>query len=193
MVAFPCVVGEPPAIPDSPRDDDTPPAGTDFSVYKRIRQAAESIEERVRQALIPPGSAIATLRFLVVDDEPDAAEALAAVIELLGCSVLTCYDGESALTAAAKFEPHVCLLDLKMPEMNGLELANRLKEMFTDKPQLLIAVTAFGDPHTKALAVLSGFHHLMVKPVDVPSLIEAVTELWKVADKEGRKTDPPQA
>jgi CheY-like chemotaxis protein len=158
-----------------------------------MRQAARSIEDRVRRVLTPPGSAIATLRFLVVDDHPDAADALAAVLDLLGCSVRTCYDGRTALTAAAEFDPQVCLLDLKMPGMDGLELAARLKAQLAGRPLVLIAVTALGDAATKSRAVLSGFHHHMIKPVDVPTLIDAITRLWDVVNEQAGNPNPPPA
>src|SRR5688572_26677494 len=87
---------EPPTLPDDSESDPT----TGSSAQNRIRQTARSIEDRIRRVLTPPGSAIATLRFLVVDDHPDAAEALAAVMELLGCSVRTCYDGPSAMVVS---------------------------------------------------------------------------------------------
>jgi CheY-like chemotaxis protein len=193
MVGFPYAVGEITAGETPSRDDEKPASEPDNSPYKRIRQTADLIQDRVRSALVPPGSSIGTLRFLIVDDERDAAESLAAVIELLGCSVRTCFSGHSALLDAGEFEPHVCLLDLSMPGMDGLELASRLREMFADKPLLLIAVTAFGDTETKALAVLSGFHHFIVKPVNVPSLIEAIAQLWNVVKEEGKDSSPPPA
>jgi CheY-like chemotaxis protein len=148
------------------------------SALHRIRATARSIEDRVRRALTPPGSKVATLRFLVVDDHPDAADALAAVLELLGCSVRTCYDGFAALEIADEFEPQVCLLDLRMPRMDGLELAARLKNRLGDRPLLLIATTALADEPTRSRTALSGFHAHMVKPIDVSSLVDEVNRLW---------------
>src|SRR5262245_52599232 len=93
----------------------------------RVKEIARGIEGRVRHALNPSRAPLKQLRILVVDDHPDAADSLAAVLELLGCPVRACYDGPSALGVAAEFEPNVCLLDLMMPTMDGLELAEHLK------------------------------------------------------------------
>jgi two-component system, OmpR family, response regulator len=119
----------------------------------------------------------------VVDDHPDAADSLAAVLELIGCRVRTCYDGQAALQAAAEFEPHVCLLDLMMPAMDGLELAKRLKARAGSRPLLLIATTALGDWEAKSKTALAGFHHHLTKPIDIPALVEAITRLASVMDR----------
>jgi CheY-like chemotaxis protein len=163
----------------SERCEDTPESvdSGKFS-FDRIRTTARSLEDRVRRALIPPGSRIGTLRFLVVDDHPDAADALAAVLELLGCPVRTCYDGFSALTIAEEFDPEVCLLDLRMPGMDGLELGARLKSLAGNKPLLLVATTALADEATRSRTSLTGFHAHLSKPVDVTVLVEELSRLW---------------
>lgn len=159
--------------------------------FDRIRTTARSIEDRVRRALIPPGSRVGTLRFLVVDDHPDAADALAAVLELLGCPVRTCYDGFSALAVAEEFDPQVCLLDLRMPGMDGLELGARLKSQTADKPLLLVATTALADEATRSRTSLSGFHAHLSKPVDVTNLVEELSRLWDRISAERSSRDQP--
>jgi CheY-like chemotaxis protein len=172
------------ASADPVRDDSSCPGNpeaseSDQSALSRIRSTARSIEDRVRRALSPPGFNLAGLRFLIVDDHPDAADALAAVMELLGCPVRACYDGWTALRAAESFDPHVCLLDLKMPGMDGLELGARLKSLAGGKPMLLIATTALGDQSTRGLTAMTGFHSHLVKPVDVAKLVDQVAQLWQ--------------
>src|SRR5262245_28281783 len=73
----------------------------------RVKAIARSIEDRVRHALKPADAEVIPLRVLVVDDHPDAADSLAAVLELLGCPVRACYDGTTALAVAKDFQPHV--------------------------------------------------------------------------------------
>lgn len=157
--------------------ENSEPGGRGYAI-DRIRSTARSIEDRVRRALTPPGSKVAQLRFLVVDDHPDAADALAAVMELLGCAVHTCYDGFSALLVADEFDPDVCLLDLRMPRMDGLELAARLKARAAGRPLLLVATTALGDEATRSRTAMSGFHAHLTKPVDVTNLVEQISQLW---------------
>src|SRR5262245_7984242 len=105
------IAGHTPSVPES---------------HEPMRQAGPSFGDRVRRVLVPEGSPIATLRFLVVDDHPDSADSLAAVLEMLGWPVRTCYEGASALQIAAQFDPQVCLLDLKMPGIDGFQLASHL-------------------------------------------------------------------
>ena len=158
--------------PDSESDMVPDPAA-----LARLRQAATKIVERVRQTLTPPG--FVPLRVLVVDDHPDAAESLAVVLEMLGCPARSCHDGMSALAAAEEFQPQVCLLDLVMPVMDGLELASRLKSWATGRPMLVVATTALGDAETRARASLAGFHDYLVKPVSVPDLIDVLARMGK--------------
>jgi two-component system, OmpR family, response regulator len=143
----------------------------------RVKEIARGIEGRVRRVLNPTDAPLTQLRILVVDDHPDSADSLAAVLELLGCPVRSCYDGASALIAAAEFEPHVCLLDLMMPTMDGLELAGHLKARAGSRPLLLIATTALGDWEARTRTALAGFHHHLTKPINIQAMVEAITRL----------------
>jgi len=173
--------------------DATPDTDTDTGsvLLDRVKTLARSIEDRVRRALTPPAAEVKPLRVLVVDDHPDAADALAAVMELLGCPVRACYDGPSALAAAAEFSPQVCLLDLLMPGMDGLELAARLKERAGASPLLLVATTALGDWETRTRTALAGFHYHLTKPVDISTMIDAITRLGEVVDHRTAGPDGP--
>ena len=160
-------------------DRPAPTAGILASALSRIRQTAHQIEDRVRCLLLSDSRSVAELRVLVVDDHPDAADSLAAVLELVGCMVYACYDGWSALRAAELFGPHVCLLDLVMPDLGGLEVAARLRASAGDRPLLLIATTALGDEHTRARASIAGFDAHMVKPIDAQALLATISRLWE--------------
>lgn len=176
-----------------PDDPDTATSGSDSHtiLLDRVKEVARGIEGRVRHVLNPRDVSITKLRVLVVDDHPDAADSLAAVLELLGCPVRACYDGPSALAAAATFEPHVCLLDLVMPQMDGLELAAHLKARAGSKPLLLIATTALGDWEARTKTALAGFHHHLTKPVNIQSLVEAITRLGEAVDPHHPDSDSP--
>jgi CheY-like chemotaxis protein len=162
-----------------PEEPATATSGSDSHtiLLDRVKEVARGIEGRVRHVLNPKDVSITKLRVLVVDDHPDAADSLAAVLDLLGCPVRACYDGHSALAVAAAFEPHVCLLDLVMPQMDGLELAAHLKARAGSQPLLLIATTALGDWEARTKTALAGFHHHLTKPVNIQSLVEAITRL----------------
>lgn len=111
----------------------------------------------------------------MVDDHPDTAESLAAILELMDCPVQIALDGYNALAIAEEFKPQVCLLDLKMPGMDGLELAARLKALAAGQPLLLVAATALGDEETRVLTKRVGFWAHLVKPVDASTLIDTIT------------------
>jgi two-component system, OmpR family, response regulator len=150
------------------------------SVLLRVRQTANSIADRVRHAMLPADIEFTPLRVLVVDDHPDAADTLAAVLEMLDCPARTCYDGMTALAVAADFQPQVCLLDLMMPKMDGLELASRLREQADGRPLMLVATTAFGDIEIRTQTATAGFHYHLLKPIDTMTLIETLAHLGKI-------------
>jgi CheY-like chemotaxis protein len=113
-----------------------------------------------------------TCRVLCVDDNRDAASSLAYLLEVVGYDTRACFDGPSALTAAAEFRPHVCLLDINMPEMDGYELARRLRGLL-DRP-LLMAVTAVTGAEFEQRATEAGFDRWFAKPADPMELIAAL-------------------
>ena len=122
------------------------------------------------------GNAPIGLRVLCVDDSRDSADSLGMLLELLGCEVETCYCGQAALVLASEFRPHACLLDLKMPEMDGFELAKRLRESAKGRPLLIIAVTAFGSRETRMKCVKHGFNLHLTKPVNVAILKDVLRD-----------------
>lgn len=156
----------------------------------RLRQTARTITDRVRHAMLPAEAEFRPLRVLVVDDHPDAADALVAVLDLLDCPGRACRDGRTALATAIEFQPQVCLLDLVMPKMDGVELAGRLREQAGGRPLILIATTALGDLEARTQTALAGFHDHLVKPVDTATLIATLARVSKIL---GPNPDPPKS
>src|SRR5688572_11268264 len=81
-------------------------------------------------------------RVIVVDDNVDIAEWLADELSLLGYEVQIAHDGPRALELATAFEPDLMLVDIALPEMNGWEIARRLRKLELPKPPHLIAISA---------------------------------------------------
>ncbi len=108
-------------------------------------------------------------RVLVVDDNVDAAESLAQLLEIWGCHVRVAFDGPTAIQAAIADEPSVVLLDIGLPGMDGYEVARRLREQEGLRNTLLVAVTGYSqqDRHYDGKARLD--HHL-TKPIS-PELL----------------------
>ena len=116
-------------------------------------------------------------RILVVDDNRDAAESLAALLGLLGAQATVAFSGPDALGKAEHFQPSVAILDIGMPGMDGCELARRLRA----HPQLhaigLIALTGWGQPDDRLRIARAGFDHHLLKPVEVEELAMALQKL----------------
>lgn len=110
------------------------------------------------------------LRVLCVDDNHDAADTLAAVLDLMGCDARACYDGETALDVVEDFHPDVCLLDLMMPGMDGIQLASRLRDGARSRPLILAAATALGSIVERTLTAVAGFHFHLVKPIGTEAI-----------------------
>jgi two-component system OmpR family response regulator len=159
------------------------PSSVGSSTLPRDANAfVRSASFHIRQTLAP-STEVSALRIMVVDDYPDSADSLAEVLKCLGHLVQVCYDGATALTIATHFRPHVCLLDLSMPGMDGLELAARLKTDTGSGPQFLIATTAFGDLEMRTFTAIAGFHYHFTKPVDISALVEVITKLGELFGK----------
>lgn len=115
------------------------------------------------------------LKVLCVDDNVDAAQTTGDLLGLAGCDVRVCADGPAALAAAAEFGPDVCVIDLTMPGMTGVELANRLRDRAGDRPVRCIALTGLWDIESQHRTHNAGFEAHLVKPVDPNRLVSAVT------------------
>jgi PAS domain S-box-containing protein len=114
-------------------------------------------------------------RVMIIDDNRDAADSLSLLLQLEDHATLTAYSGEDALSLVASFDPQFVLLDIGLPEMNGYEVARRLKTLV---PQArLIAVTGYGLAGDKQRSADSGFEAHLVKPVDLSDIRAAFATL----------------
>jgi PAS domain S-box-containing protein len=107
------------------------------------------------------------LRILVVDDNVDGAEMLAAALAMKGHETRVAHDGPDALTVAGELHPHIAFLDIGLPVMDGYELAAQFRERSQLQETCLIALTGYGQESDRDRTALAGFHHHLVKPVDL--------------------------
>jgi PAS domain S-box-containing protein len=126
-------------------------------------------------AVAPPPAAASTAaptrrRVLVVDDNLDAAESLAMLLELGGHETRMAHDGEEAIAAAAAFRPDVVLLDIGLPKLSGHEAARRIRAEPWGRSLLLVALTGWGQAPDRRKSDEAGFDHHLVKPVDAERL-----------------------
>jgi two-component system CheB/CheR fusion protein len=110
---------------------------------------------------------------LVVDDNLDAAETLAMLLEMMGHDVKMANDGPEAITVASRELPQVVLLDIGMPGMNGYDVARKLRAEPETQGVVLVAMTGWGQEEDMQRSKEAGFDHHLVKPVE-PSVLSAL-------------------
>lgn len=115
-------------------------------------------------------------RVLVVDDNRDAADTLALLLELLGHEVATAHDGEQALVRGAEFGPEVVLLDIGLPGISGYEVCRRLRDAPWGARAYVVALTGWGQAEDERRAGEAGFDRHLVKPVDEPVLLQLLDD-----------------
>jgi CheY-like chemotaxis protein/two-component sensor histidine kinase len=123
-------------------------------------------------------------RVLVVDDNLDAADTVAMFLQIEGHVVQTASDGPQALTSAATFHPDVVVLDIGLPQVDGYEVARRLRELAPTRKALLIALTGYGQKGDQEQALRSGFDFHLVKPADPRDLADRIAQ-WRRVRSEG--------
>jgi PAS domain S-box-containing protein len=117
------------------------------------------------------------LKLLVVDDNADAALTLGMLLEACGHEVIVEHGSARALERARIERPDACLLDIGLPDMDGNELAQRLRAQDETAQCVLIAVTGYGQEQDRQRALASGFRYHLVKPVDLDKLGEVLAEI----------------
>jgi len=141
--------------------------GSEFIVVLPLLPSAPPSQPKQtdRTSKRPPGG---PLRVLVVDDNEAAANALAKLLSMRGHTVDLVYTGEEAVQRVPVFKPDVVLLDVGLPDIDGYEVARRLRKAKTTAT--LVAVTGFGAEKDKKEALEAGFSFHLVKPVGLAEL-----------------------
>ena len=114
-------------------------------------------------------------RILIVDDNRDAADTLGALLTALGATVSVAYGGAAAFDALTSFDADAVLLDIGMPEIDGYEVARRLRAIPAHRDLLIIALTGWGQEHDHERSRAAGFDHHVVKPPDLDRLRELLS------------------
>ncbi|WP_407935842.1 PAS domain S-box protein [Cupriavidus necator] len=116
-------------------------------------------------------------RILLVDDNRDAADSLAMLLELCGHEVTIAYDGAEALHVAPRCRPHIALIDLAMPGMDGFEVVRAMRDVAGTEQTRFVALTGFGQPADRQHTENAGFHAHLVKPVELETLFGTIARL----------------
>ena len=146
-----------------------PGLGSTFTVrLPCFAQAAPAAP--VASPLADSASAVGPLRILVVDDNLDAAQTLSLFLRASGHTVEVVYCALDAIDVVAVFKPQVCLLDIGLPDIDGNELARRLRALPDMEHATLIAATGYGRQQDREQARQAGFDHYLVKPLNTLQL-----------------------
>jgi CheY-like chemotaxis protein len=160
--------------------------GSEFVVRLPLETApAPSAEEAPRRLPAPSvraGKTANRRRALVVDDNRDAADTLAMMLELLGLEVRCLYEPSEFERSFAAFQPGVVFLDVGMPGRSGYDVAQALRSTPQGEGVMLVAVTGWGQPEDRRRTQEAGFDHHLVKPPELPA-IQAICALLDVADQ----------
>jgi PAS domain S-box-containing protein len=152
-----------------------PGRGSEFIVRIPVGAPLGAPEIEATSDVPVPG---AGLKILVVDDSRDAADTCAMLLELSGHHVQTAYTGQRALELAETFRPHVLLLDIGLPDLDGYQLAKKVRATSWGRGAVLVAVTGWGQEQDRRRAFDAGFDHHLTKPIaadTVESLLQSLS------------------
>ena len=126
-----------------------------------------------------------TLRVLLVDDNRDAADTCATLLELAGHEVRTAYSGRRALELVEEFRPQDAVLDIGLPDLDGYQVAQLIRGASWGKDTQLVAVTGWGRDEDRKRAFAAGFDHHLTKPITgdaLNSLLCTLPNSYRTAD-----------
>ena len=161
-----------------------PGRGSEFIVQLPAQKPMVAAEDT--QAPQSDGATIDAVRVLVVDDNIDAAQSLAMLLESSGHHVRVAHGGVAALECAREHRPDVVFLDIGLPELDGYEVARRMRRSSNGNTFTLVAMTGYGQRSDRERSRAAGFDHHLVKPADITRL-EAI--LSEVAPRLQRQVD----
>jgi signal transduction histidine kinase len=127
--------------------------------------------------LVAAGTARMIRRILIADDNNDALESLATLLQLNGHEVYTATNGGTALQCAERHRPEVCLLDIGMPMLDGYEVAKRIRAQPWGQRITLVALTGWGQDSDRRRSREAGFDSHLVKPLDLETLTDLLARL----------------
>ena len=123
------------------------------------------------------------LRILIADDNIDAAEILALLLQTFGHATDIANDGYKAFKMARDLQPDVMFLDIGMPGMNGYEVARSLRGLPSPTNTVLVALTGWGSQQDRARSHQAGFHHHLIKPVDMAAIETLLADIVAIKRK----------
>jgi CheY-like chemotaxis protein len=152
--------------------------GSEFTVRLPLATAAEEPAVASTSGTENADAASTARRILVVDDNADAANSLKVLLRIWGHDVEIAHSGAAALQLAREFDPELVFLDIGLPEINGYEVARRLRGMVGSENAKIIALSGYGAAHDHLRSKKAGFDLHLVKPVDPRSLPGVIASVF---------------
>jgi CheY-like chemotaxis protein len=147
-----------------------PEQGSEFQV--RLPLIKDRPSQKQKDTSSSTADVAPPLRILVVDDNRDSARTMAKILEIDGHSVVCAYDGKAVIEQVAAQKSQVVLLDIGLPGIDGYQVAQQLRELYSREDLMLVAMTGYGGEINSSRAQRAGFDHFLVKPVNLSSLKE---------------------
>lgn len=149
--------------------------GSEFTIRLPLLTTATAMRNQKPEDEPFRQKSLAGRRILIVDDNVDAADSLAMLLEMLGAETRTAHGGLAALDMLKRIQADTVLLDVGMPDIDGYELARRIRAIDALAGSTLIAITGWGQEEDKRKSHEAGIDRHLVKPVDIVLLLEALT------------------
>jgi PAS domain S-box-containing protein len=147
--------------------------GSEFVVRLPVMQeTTRSQQPFPGKTLVLPGEA---RRILVVDDNRDSARSLARLLELNGHQTQTAFDGAEAVRRAEAFHPHIVLLDIGLPKLNGYDACREIRRKLSGRKPVMVALTGWGQDEDRQRSQDAGFDAHLVKPIDHATLVKLMS------------------
>jgi CheY-like chemotaxis protein len=128
-------------------------------------------------------AAMGSLRIMVVDDNHDSADMLAMSLQIMGHQVRALYSPLGVMDACTDFEPELMIIDIGMPELNGLALAERLRaHPWRGRRPRLVALTGWGQAEDRKRSLAAGFADHLVKPANLATIERVCRETWAACE-----------
>jgi CheY-like chemotaxis protein/two-component sensor histidine kinase len=144
--------------------------GSEFIV--RLPALLADADSSIEQSPEPTAHVTGSCRVLVVDDSTDSADSMAFLLKMHGHDALVAYDGVTAMETALVFLPHLILLDIGLPDIDGYEFAKRMGNESALRDAVLVALTGYGSDLDRKLSKESGFDHHLTKPADFKLVLD---------------------
>jgi CheY-like chemotaxis protein len=146
-----------------------------------IRLKASSERTQVPPTELAQDSTVRPCRLLIIEDQADARNSLAALLEMLGHSVQVAENAATGIEQSLQLKPQVALIDIGLPDLDGYEVAKKLRAVFADQI-FLVALTGYGQEDDLRAALDAGFDAHLVKPADIRELSRLLSRIASDSD-----------